>query len=168
MWLVRVVKMVSLKGRLFAVVVSDVHLGHHVFGDDSAVQFRELLSSMENARDLEIEHFIILGDFIDLWRDDDDVLFDKYSDILERIGKLKNESGKIKNLQYVIGNHDFVMPFYKEQGKEEVKRLLEPFTLTSPSCVTPVSLELPSDGSRLTGRKFIIRHGHQEEAGNLT
>lgn len=159
--------MVSLDGRYFAIAVSDVHLGHHVFGDDSAVQFDEFLGVLEQARNLDIEHFIILGDFIDLWRDDDDLLFTKYAVLIERLSKLKTESGKIKNLHYVVGNHDFVIPYYKERGKDSIKKLLEPFTVTIPNCVTPTSLELPGDGSRLNGRKFIIRHGHQDEAGNL-
>lgn len=159
--------MASLEGKYFAVAISDVHLGHHVFGDESAVQFREFLSALESSSNLEIQHLVIIGDFLDLWRDDDDVLFKKYADILERLGELKTESGKVKSLHYVVGNHDFVMPYYKEHGNEEVKRLLEPFELTKPDCVTPTSLELPNDGSRLNGRKFVIRHGHQDEAGDL-
>lgn len=159
--------MTLLEGEYFAVAISDVHLGHHVFGDDSAVQFREFLSALESSSNLDVQHLVIIGDFLDLWRDNDDVLFKKYADILERLGKLKTESGKVKSLHYVVGNHDFVMPYYKEHGSEEVKRLLQPFELTIPNCATPTSLELPSDSSRLNGRKFVIRHGHQDEAGEL-
>lgn len=147
-------------GDYFIVAVSDVHIGHCVFGDDSASEFKKFLTQLEKAEKLKIEHFVILGDFLDLWRDDDDELFKNYGDILDKLGKLK--PGKITNLHYVVGNHDFVIPDYKKKGPDDIKRLLEPFQITIPNCVDPASLELETNGQR-----FILRHGHQDVAEGL-
>jgi len=148
----------------FAFVISDVHLGHLIFGDDSAVQFEKLLTRLENGQSLEIEHFIILGDFLDFWRDDDAVLFDKYQDFFERLSLLKTKDGKIKNLHYVVGNHDYLIPHYSQN--EKYSKLLKEFQINKATTVPPDPLILSQNNGQAS-QEYRFEHGHQEEAASL-
>lgn len=141
------------KDEYFIVAVSDVHIGHTVFGDNSAKTFGEFLETLENHQNLKIEHFVILGDFLDLWRDNDEDLFRVHGNIFTRLGNLKG--GKISRLHYVVGNHDFVIPDYQKEG--DFKDLLTPFIIWEGSSVEPTPLELETNGV-----KFNLLHGHQD------
>ena len=148
----------------FAVVVSDVHLGHHIFGDDSAVQFEKILTQLEESASGKIKHFIILGDFLDFWRDDDDALFEKYGGYLQRLSALKTqEQPKIENLHYVAGNHDYLIPHYAEN---EYRKLLEVFQINKAETVPPDPLILTLETEQIS-QEYSFEHGHQEEAAIL-
>ena len=148
----------------FAVVVSDVHLGHHIFGDDSAVQFEKILAQLESTASGKIKHFIILGDFLDFWRDDDDALFEKYGGYLQRLSALKTqEQPKIENLHYVAGNHDYLIPHYAEN---EYRKLLEVFQINKAETVPPDPLILTLETEQIS-QEYSFEHGHQEEAAIL-
>jgi UDP-2,3-diacylglucosamine pyrophosphatase LpxH len=88
---------------LFAVAVSDLHLGYDECDVDS---FRNFLQNF--FRDRIVENFILLGDIFDLWRRDNIQVIKDYSDILKSLLQLIRDR-KIVKLHYVIGNHDFTI-----------------------------------------------------------
>lgn len=77
------------------IAISDVHLGYRNSNRES---FREFL---EQCAQIEIEHFVILGDLMDFWRANNaDVIVDN-QDILGQICRLN-----ARNTYYIPGNHD--------------------------------------------------------------
>ena len=99
----------------FVVAVSDVHLGFHFDPSfpDPAIAFGKFIDELINPKnDHKIEHFVILGDFLDLWRRDDECVFERHHDILKDLVDMKNNK-KIGELHYLVGNHDYNILWYK-------------------------------------------------------
>lgn len=80
------------------VVVSDIHLG---YSNSNSKEFENFLDQLLQRND--VEAFVILGDFVDMWRRDVSGIFLEFNDILEKIIALKE---KMK-VYCVAGNHDF-------------------------------------------------------------
>jgi len=89
------------------VALSDVHLG---FDRSNSKEFLEFLRQLQNRDDLE--DFVIVGDFIDLWRRDVIGLEFELSKYIEELKILQ----KNVNIHYVIGNHDFHLRSLKNHG----------------------------------------------------
>jgi UDP-2,3-diacylglucosamine pyrophosphatase LpxH len=83
------------------VAVSDVHLGKY---ERSEALFRKFLD--EVVSDPCVEHLVLIGDILDMWRGNADTLVNSYKDILERLGDLNTEK---RAVHYVVGNHDYHM-----------------------------------------------------------
>ncbi len=155
----------------YAVAVSDVHIGHWE-GDKNKRAFEDFVEGfLQKTR--RIDHFIILGDFLDLWRRDDDELLEENRELLQKLVLMKR-SGKIGKLQYVVGNHDYLIPWYKWRGyavrKNSRRRraLLNEFEFTEASAEKPKSLILPEPGDRVECESTIeFKHGHQDGPGQL-
>lgn len=79
-------------------VTSDQHLGYQNSNSKEFLSFLNDLAKREDVTD-----FVILGDFIDMWRRDISGLFLEHHDILEKILELK----KKMNVHCIAGNHDF-------------------------------------------------------------
>jgi len=60
-----------------------VHLGKY---EKSERLFREFLDDV--ADDLCVEHLVLIGDILDMWRGDADTLLSDYEDILETLRDL--------------------------------------------------------------------------------
>jgi UDP-2,3-diacylglucosamine pyrophosphatase LpxH len=90
------------------VAVSDVHIGTLSKGESL---FRTFLDTV--AAEKEVEHLVLMGDILDLWRGNPDTLFERYADILERLKELQRK----KNVYYIHGNHD-----YHITKREDIKR----------------------------------------------
>ena len=155
----------------YAVAVSDVHIGN--WDDEKNKRAFDSFVDGFLQKTRRIDHLIILGDFLDLWRRDDDELLKENSYLLQKLVNMKR-SGKIGHLQYVVGNHDYLMPWYKWRGyavrKESRRRraLLKEFEFTEASSEKPRTLDLPKQGERInTEKTFKFKHGHQDGPGQL-
>jgi UDP-2,3-diacylglucosamine pyrophosphatase LpxH len=71
------------------------------YANSNADHFRDFLDELSKRSD--VDTFVILGDFVDMWRRDVSGLFLEFNDILERVLELKQ---KMK-VYCVAGNHDF-------------------------------------------------------------
>ncbi len=80
------------------VVASDQHLG---YANSNSNKFSDFLSNLSSRTD--VTDFVILGDFIDMWRRDISGLFLEQHEILQKILDLKT---KMK-VYCIAGNHDF-------------------------------------------------------------
>ncbi|NPE31056.1 hypothetical protein HNV12_24490 [Methanococcoides sp. SA1] len=81
------------------VVVSDVHLGMDEANEEKFIDFLKGLD-FEN-----IEHFVLLGDIIDIWRRD----FTKAVIECSRSLTLLNDLASKTKVHYVVGNHDYYL-----------------------------------------------------------
>jgi UDP-2,3-diacylglucosamine pyrophosphatase LpxH len=99
------------------IAVSDVHLGHQDEGKQE--RFLEFLNKCDTE---EIDHLVLLGDIFDFWRRSNGLIFycdgrkkadpreqanlerlvNTNCEILAKLSQLK-----VKNLHYVVGNHDY-------------------------------------------------------------
>ncbi|GAG70558.1 unnamed protein product [marine sediment metagenome] len=157
----------------YAVALSDVHIGYYD-GGKSKRAFESFVDGfLKKAR--RIDYFIILGDFLDLWRRDDDELLKENTALLHKLVEMK-DNGKIGTLEYVVGNHDYVIQWYKWKGyairKDSRKRreLLNKFEFTDASSAKDKieSLILPKKGDKAQFEKsFKFMHGHQDGPGLL-
>ena len=91
----------QIPNNLFAVAVSDLHLGHDECDVNS---FRNLIQNF--FRDRIVDNFILLGDIFDLWRRDNVQVIRDHIDILKSLVQLIRH-GNVVKLHFVIGNHDF-------------------------------------------------------------
>ncbi|MDA4117343.1 MAG: metallophosphoesterase [Thaumarchaeota archaeon] len=89
------------------VVTSDIHLG---YANSDAVGYSSFLDSLSQRDD--VDSFIILGDFVDMWRRDVSGLFLENHDILQKILSLQP---KVK-VYVVAGNHDYHLLQLKDHG----------------------------------------------------
>ena len=89
------------------IAVSDVHLGIVKSNRESFREFLECCTS------LEIEHFVILGDLMDFWRNNNAKVIVENQDILELIGRLN-----AKNTYYIPGNHDYYIHRFAERFQD--------------------------------------------------
>jgi UDP-2,3-diacylglucosamine pyrophosphatase LpxH len=97
------------------IVVSDVHLGYKKCNKKDFNAFLEYLSKRE-----DINHIVICGDFLDMWRRDLAGVVLENADIFDKLQNLQN---KLQNLQkpgmtvdYVAGNHDYHVSKFKNFG----------------------------------------------------
>lgn len=68
------------------VVVSDIHLG---YSNSNYKTFESFLDWLSQRND--VESFVILGDFIDMWRRDASGLFLEFNNITEKIISMKQK-----------------------------------------------------------------------------
>jgi UDP-2,3-diacylglucosamine pyrophosphatase LpxH len=80
------------------VVASDQHLG---YANSNSQDFESFLDELSQRSD--VDTFVILGDFVDMWRRDVSGVFLENNQILEKVLALKQ---KMK-VYCVAGNHDF-------------------------------------------------------------
>jgi UDP-2,3-diacylglucosamine pyrophosphatase LpxH len=112
------------------VAVSDVHLGYERSEKKAFADFLDWIAARANISD-----FVIIGDFLDMWRRDmSGVVFENTS-ILQTVAGLKSKF----SVHYVAGNHDYYLIELKQHEYQ--------FEFTS-------SLELTQ-----AGRKIIFKHG---------
>ena len=92
-----------------------------------------------------------------MWRRDNIKLLKENNDILKRLVGLKDDR-KIDEIHYVIGNHDYIIETMKKNHPS-----LDHFNYVSGSSANPRNLELPLKKEPPFQRKYILRHGHQDE-----
>ena len=80
------------------IVVSDTHLG---YDKSEHIKFENFLESLKQRED--VTNFVILGDFIDMWRRDVSGIFLEFQSILGRILSLNDKI----TVSCVAGNHDY-------------------------------------------------------------
>ena len=80
------------------IVTSDQHLG---YVNSNSEDFKDFLNDLSNRND--VTDFVILGDFIDMWRRDISGLFLEQHEILHKVLDLKSKM----RVYCVAGNHDF-------------------------------------------------------------
>lgn len=82
------------------IVTSDQHLGYENSNVDDFRRFLKYISSIKN----DVESFVILGDFVDMWRRDASGVFLEYSDIVNTLLALRSAG---INIYFIAGNHDY-------------------------------------------------------------
>ena len=86
------------------VVVSDVHLGYEKSDRDN---FQIFLESETISKLNDKDHFVLLGDIVDFWRNQNSDIFldEKNKNILSKLVDISLQT----NTYYIIGNHDYSM-----------------------------------------------------------
>lgn len=79
-------------------VVSDVHIGYK---NSNVDKFKEFLKETTDRHDVEL--FVVLGDFVDMWRRDVSGIFLENNEVLQMLLELKKKTP----VRCVIGNHDY-------------------------------------------------------------
>lgn len=109
--------------------ISDLHIGYHL----SKYKLAIATINMENPDEL-----YIIGDIIDLWRDNYYNIRNNFPDFFEWIRNLSTS----KKVYWIIGNHDMMVPKYEN-------------TYTNINFSSTIDIELNND-------KWVrIRHGHE-------
>jgi UDP-2,3-diacylglucosamine pyrophosphatase LpxH len=90
------------------IAVSDVHLGCLESNNSKFKSFLDYAEAIENLKD-----FVIVGDFVDMWRRDASGLFLENHEILQSLMRMKS---KKVNVHYVVGNHDYHLLKLKEHN----------------------------------------------------
>lgn len=158
----------------FVVAVSDVHLGFDFFSEwfpAPAEAFGKFIKQLK-CSNTKIDNFVILGDFFDLWRRDDDKLFRKPEvlEILNNLVEMKTEPEGIDELHYLVGNHDFNILLYKWYDQylgifsRHRRGWLKYFEVKSGSSCMVKSLKLSPPN---IVKSFVFRHGHQDKVGKI-
>jgi len=119
--------------------VSDVHLG---CSDSDAKSFRAFLSGVTKRKD--VEHFVIVGDFVDMWRRDVSGLFLENYDIVQSLEEIASKDAPV---HYVVGNHDIHLQKLKDHHY--------PFKF---------ELQLPL---QVDDAKLIFKHGYDFEKAQV-
>lgn len=141
----------SIPRTYFAIAVSDVHLGYKKADRDA---FRTFIFDFLPKQ--SVNHFVMMGDVLDLWTRDDDDLLKEVSDILEQLSSLKKE-GRIGHIDYVVGNHDYTIESHKV-----IFPVLSAFDFKSPQSEDPAWLMLEPPRQKGAKKKtFGFLHGHQ-------
>ncbi|MFX1485309.1 MAG: hypothetical protein ACFFCP_19215 [Promethearchaeota archaeon] len=124
------------------IAVSDIHLGSQIANKAGFFDF--IRGYLEPYQD-EISRLVLLGDILDLWRNQNSQVMLQNLDVLTELGHLD----MIKN--YIVGNHDYAVYSLLNQNTSQVSP-------DSAGVLDNVSetLEIKNDGLNL---KFI--HGHQ-------
>lgn len=120
-------------------VFSDVHLGYEKCNREDFSKF------LDNCKNKDIDHLVILGDLFDFWRRKNSKIIIENEDILKKFSNLN-----AKNIHYVVGNHDYYMLKLNERYDNNF-----PFT---------VSKFLRLEDS---GKTFYFIHGYEFEVLNL-
>jgi predicted phosphodiesterase len=138
----------------FAIALSDLHLGYDKADKEA---FKVFLRHIRNSE--YVDHLLLVGDVLDMWRRNNMKLVKENEDILEMLHDLKT-NGNVGTIHYIVGNHDFTI-------QSEFPNLNKLFTFYSGSSTEPVWVELPihSEGGELTDKTFKFMHGHQLGAG---
>jgi UDP-2,3-diacylglucosamine pyrophosphatase LpxH len=89
------------------IAVSDVHLGCKNSNKDDFLRF------LNKCDEGGIDHLVLLGDIFDFWVRNNAKLIIEHEDIL---GKLANLN--VKNLHYIVGNHDYFLLRLKRRHTE--------------------------------------------------
>ncbi|MFX0107866.1 MAG: metallophosphoesterase [Candidatus Hodarchaeota archaeon] len=139
------------------VAVTDVHLGYDKSDRDAFVAFIDFL--MERGK--SIENFVIMGDFLDLWTVDNKRLINKNKELLGKLSEMK-EQGLIRNIHYVVGNHDFIIKSL--EGEFEILAIFE---FRKPESTEKDWLTLIPDAQRGSKKTFGFMHGHQLVEGQI-
>ena len=147
----------GLKNRSnYAIAVSDVHLGYDKSDKEAFKEFIQRVLEQGS-----IDHLILLGDILDLWRRDNDGLIRESEDIF-RMFRTLLENQKIGEIHYVVGNHDFVI----DTICEKFPILTNLFTFKSGISSIPKWLELPlAKEQKSFAKKYRFVHGHQFREG---
>lgn len=125
------------------IAVSDVHLGHYC---SDKRQFTKFLDEIVGSK--KVEHFVLAGDIIDMWRRDPLKVVLENIDVFERLASLQNGS---RQVHFLAGNHDYHMIELKQD-------LWDQFNLD-----VSMDISLPCKG-----QYYHFFHGHQLEfADNL-
>ncbi|MFW9887954.1 MAG: metallophosphoesterase [Candidatus Thorarchaeota archaeon] len=136
---------------LYAVAVSDVHLGYVAESDSEA--FRQFISEYLASQEY-VEHLILMGDIFDLWRCDNNAVIASYEeDVLEPIRNMKGN--RIGNIHYITGNHDYSI-------QEDLGGLGSFIDFTREPLRLPKSKEEVDFSTR-----FFFIHGHRLEWGGI-
>jgi len=124
------------------IVVSDVHLGY------DKCNYNAFASFLNKCNSSSIDHLVLLGDLFDFWRSNNAhiVMAKRYAEIFDRLGNLA-----IKNIHYIVGNHDYYMLRLNERYEKEYGTTVFPFTIRP-------SLRLHDNGS-----SFYFIHGYELE-----
>lgn len=158
---------------LFAVAVSDLHLGHN---ESDATSFKKLLQDF--FIDRGVDNFILLGDIFDLWRRDNTQVIRDHVDIINSLIQLVRND-KIKKIHFVIGNHDYTIEevLYSFKGNTDVmlKNIADAIEkLADENKLQFYGGKLSKEESFLTlpfnaEKEFYFVHGHNLEwSGILT
>ncbi|MHA1908969.1 MAG: metallophosphoesterase, partial [Candidatus Thorarchaeota archaeon] len=146
----------------YLMAISDLHLGFESNNfTNPRIPFSKFLDDLEDVK--RIDHFIVLGDFIDLWRRNDIEVMVEQNDLLERLVRMK-EDKKIGTLHYLVGNHDYIVPWYVKWGYlfrrfSNTRLNLQQFSIRKASCRDIDSLVLKKSPD---GNIYTFRHGHQD------
>ena len=89
------------------IAISDVHLGFKDCNDGAFDKFLDWIGTRD-----DVDHLVICGDFLDMWRRDLAGVVLENSDIIAKLHALQP---KIK-VQYVAGNHDYHVTELKNFG----------------------------------------------------
>jgi UDP-2,3-diacylglucosamine pyrophosphatase LpxH len=89
------------------VIVSDTHLG---YSNSNSQAFESFLDWMSQRND--VESFVILGDFIDMWRRDASGLFLEFNNITQKIISMMQKM----QVYCVAGNHDYHLIKLEDHG----------------------------------------------------
>jgi UDP-2,3-diacylglucosamine pyrophosphatase LpxH len=128
----------SICGDKVIIAVSDVHLGYYCADKCQFTQFLDDIVSSE-----DVEHFVLAGDILDMWRRDPLKVFFDNIDIFEKLAMLQTEKRKV---HFLAGNHDYHMIELKPN-------LWEQFNLD-------VSMDI---GLQCGDQGYYFVHGHQFE-----
>ena len=141
----------SIPRTQYAIAITDVHIGYKKADRDA---FEEFIFDFLPKQ--SVEHFVMMGDVLDLWtRDDDKLLKQVYGD-LQQLASLKDQ-GRIGTIDYLIGNHDYIIESHKAKYP-----VLNSFDFKSPQCTNPQWLILEPPKQKGPKKKtFGFLHGHQ-------
>lgn len=115
------------------VAVSDIHLGYDKSNKEDFLNF------LEKNKKREIDHFVILGDLFDFWRENNAKIIMDNDDVLAKLDELNT------NIHYIAGNHDYYILNLNERYENY------PFDVSK-------SLRLKDNGN-----KFYFTHGYELE-----
>ena len=107
------------------IAVSDVHLGYNKCDCETFTSF------LNKCTESNIDHLVLLGDIFDFWRRSIATIVNdgRYAEIFNGLGNLA-----IKNIHYVVGNHDYYMlKLYERYQKDYDKELQEKGDVTTKS-----------------------------------
>ncbi|MHA1935224.1 MAG: metallophosphoesterase [Candidatus Thorarchaeota archaeon] len=140
---------------MYAIAVSDVHLGYDAKCDINA--FDAFIAELETPTgkilplEEKVSHLILMGDILDLWRRDNDIVLDQHRNLLQRIHDLHSRM----NVHWVWGNHDYetcLVSLIEREIGDKIK-------------FTDI-LRLPGNSRTLqNGESYVFVHGHQIEFG---
>lgn len=103
------------------VAVSDIHLGT---SQSDKNRFKTFLTDVVEHED--VEHFVLVGDILDMWRRDHERVLIENADILRKLTDLQDKGTTI---HFVAGNHDYhttEMDFYNLYGLDVSTKVVLP------------------------------------------
>jgi UDP-2,3-diacylglucosamine pyrophosphatase LpxH len=152
------------------VAVSDIHLGFQL---PSGIRLYQHLRQLIDRG--PIDHLVIVGDLIDMWRRWPIHAIRENWGVLDQLLE-DHKAGRIKHLHYLIGNHDFTFSQYLAGGYK--KYFAQEYSGSSgilrkrrraedERTHAKLAAELPPAQQQLVltsgGRQFLFIHGYQLE-----